>query len=316
MPTDMSLSFDHRVETRLAALPHISVCVCTYKRPRLLKRLLDELRRQQTNDLFSYSIVVVDNDSQQSARSVVADYAASSPAGIAYHVETEQNIARARNRAVANTAGEFLAFIDDDEFPANDWLLRLFEACLEYKVDGVLGPVKPYFEEKAPTWVVKGKFYQRRTHKTGHVIRGSEGRTGNVLLRRNLFADLEEPFRPHFRAGEDQDFFTRMIERKNVFIWCAEAVAHEIVPPSRWKRSFMLRRALLRGAMQPSTAGFGMRSIAKSVIAVPAYSIALPFCLLLGQHRFMAILIRLCDHSGKLLMLAGVDPVRVPYVVK
>jgi succinoglycan biosynthesis protein ExoM len=311
----MFLSVEERLETGLAALPHISVCLCTYKRPDLLKRLLDELCRQQTSHRFSYSIVVVDNDSQQSAKSVVAGYAASSTVGIAYHVETEQNIARARNKAVANSAGEFLAFIDDDEFPANDWLLKLFEACTKYGVDGVLGPVKPYFEEESPAWVVKGKFYERRTHKTGHVIRGSEGRTGNVLLKRKLFADLEEPFRPHFRAGEDQDFFTRMIERGNVFIWCEEAVAYEIVPPSRWKRSFMLRRALLRGAMQPSTAGFGMRSIAKSVIAVPVYSLALPFCLLLGQHRFMAILIRLCDHSGKLLMLAGIDPIRDPYVV-
>ena len=47
---------------------HISVCVCTYKRPLMLKRLLAELDRQQTGGLFTYSIVVADNDQARSAQ--------------------------------------------------------------------------------------------------------------------------------------------------------------------------------------------------------------------------------------------------------
>jgi len=34
--------------------PHISVCVCTYKRPLLLERLLRELIRQDTGGLFTF----------------------------------------------------------------------------------------------------------------------------------------------------------------------------------------------------------------------------------------------------------------------
>lgn len=295
---------------------HISVCVCTYKRQHLLLRLLTDLAAQETEGLFTYSIVVVDNDSQRSAEPVVAEFAATSRIDAEYYVETEQNIAQTRNRAVANAKGDFIAFIDDDEFPIKTWLLTLFQVCNKYSVDGVLGPVRPCFDQKSPAWVVKGRFYERRTHETGYVITGSDGRTGNVLLKKEIFSFSEEPFNPKFRTGEDQDFFTRMIGRGHVFIWCNEAVAHEVVPPSRWKRSFMLRRALLRGAMQPSTEGFGLRSIAKSVVAIPLYVLALPVCLVLGQHRFMAILIKLCDHLGKLLMLVGINPIKVSYVVE
>ena len=46
---------------------HIGVCVCTYKRPELLKRLLDGLRNQETGGLFTYSIVVADNESFMAA---------------------------------------------------------------------------------------------------------------------------------------------------------------------------------------------------------------------------------------------------------
>jgi len=54
--------------------PHISVCVCTYKRPLLLKRLLTDLSRQHTGGLFTYSIVVADNDKERSAEAVLAEF--------------------------------------------------------------------------------------------------------------------------------------------------------------------------------------------------------------------------------------------------
>jgi hypothetical protein len=52
----------------------------------------------------------------------------------------------------------------------------------------------------------------------------------------------------------------------------------------------------------------------KSVVAVPLYLAISPFVLLLGQHRFMALMVKICDHSGKLLMLMGINPIREEYV--
>ena len=137
-----------------------------------------------------------------------------------------------------------------------------------------------------------------------------------MLLRKEVFAGCGQPFRPEFRQGEDQEFFHRVIEKGHVFIWCNEAVAYEVVPPIRWKRTFMLRRALLRGAMEPKTPSFGFRDVAKSLIAVPAYMIALPFALVVGQHKFMTFLVSLCDHLGKLLAVVGFNPVSEPYVTE
>src|SRR5436309_3464345 len=210
---------------------HISVCICTYRRPRLLRRLLEGLRDQDTGGLFTYSIVVADNDHLQSAKAVVWDFAARSSISIRYCVEPRQNIALARNKAIDNASGDFVAFIDDDEFPTKRWLLTLFDACNEYDVDGVLGPVKPHFDEAPPRWVVKGKFYERSTYPTGFVIDWRKGRTGNVLLKERMFSAGLSPFRSEFLTGEDQDFFRRMIEQGYVFAWCNEAVAYETVPP-------------------------------------------------------------------------------------
>jgi succinoglycan biosynthesis protein ExoM len=298
----------------IAATKHIGVCVCTYRRPELLKRLLDDLALQETAGRFTYSIVIADNDGARSAEPLVADFAARSTIPIRYCVEPRQNIALARNMAVSNVEGDFAAFIDDDEFPEKDWLLALLSACESYGVDGVLGPVKRHFDQAPPRWMAKSHFYDRRVNPTGTVVEWEEARTGNVLLRKKVLQGDEAPFRPEFRAGEDQDFFRRKIEQGCSFIWSADAVVYETVPPARWKRRYLLRKALLRGATARLQPNCDAASIAKSLIAVPLYAVALPFALLAGHHRFMTMLVSMFDHLGKLLALVGINPVTEQYV--
>ena len=299
-----------------APTSHISVCICTYKRPLLLKRLLQGLAQQDTGGKFSYSVVIADNDRLESARPVAEEFAAASKIPLTYCVQPRQNIALTRNKAIENATGDYIAFFDDDQFPTSRWLLTLLEACDRYKVDGVLGPVKPHFDEEPPRWFVKAGLCERRTYPTGYVIDGEKGRTGNVLLKRSLFHPGEQPFRPEFRTGEDQDFFGRMIAKGHVFIWCNEAVAFEVVPPIRWKLSFLLRRALLRGANSLVQQTSGFVDVLKSFIAVPGYLVALPFSLLLGQGKFMLCLVKLFDHMGKVLAVFGINPVKEPYVTE
>src|SRR6266436_240676 len=289
---------------------HISVCVLTYKRPDFLKRLLGDLAKQERGGRFTYSIVVADNDGQESAEALVSDFAAVAPIAVTYCVEPQQNISLARNRAIANATGDFIAFIDDDEFPAKRWLLTLFEACDKYDADGVLGPVKCHFDEKPPKWVITGRFYERPTYPTGFVIDWTKGRTGNVLLKRQILEAGELAFSPEFHRAGDQDFFRRMIAKGHVFIWCDEAVAYEVVPPIRWTRTFMLKRALLRGTIRMQHPTSRLSKIAKAVIAVPIYAVALPFALVLGHDKFMYVLVRLFDHLGSLLTFVGIKPVK------
>ncbi|MFZ0743827.1 MAG: glycosyltransferase [Terracidiphilus sp.] len=297
-------------------LPHISVCICTYKRPVLLKRLLIEVSRQQTDGLFTFSVVLADNDQAKSGEATVAEIRLVSPMPVKYCFEPRQGIACARNKVVENADGEFLAFIDDDEFPAPRWLLTLFQTCNEYKVDGVFGPVKRHFDEVPPKWMQKSRFYDRRVNPTGMRVEWHEARTGNVLLKRELVIGDSAPFRPQFRVGEDQDFFRRKMEEGRNFVWCAEAEAFEVVPPARWKRTYLVKKALLRGASAALQPSCGVASILKSIVAIPFYSIALPFSLLFGQHCFMTLLVKLCDHMGKLLALVGFDPIKEVYVAE
>ncbi len=295
-------------------LPHIAVCICTYKRPIPLKRLLDSLKQQETGGLFTYSVVVADNDEEEAGRAVVVEAVKSSQLKIRYCAEPRRGIALARNTVLANAEGDYLALIDDDEFPIAAWLLRLFIECREYQVDGVLGPVRRHFDEPPPSWLKRSDLYDRRVNPTGMAVNWREARTGNVLMKRRVIEGDASPFNPEFRAGEDHDFFRRKMEEGFSFIWSSDAEVYESLPPARWKRMYFLRKALLQGATAAQQPDCGALSIAKSIVAVPLYAGVLPFSLLFGQHRFMSILIKLCSHAGKLLILAGINPVAEEYV--
>ncbi len=289
----------------------VTVCICTFQRPALLKRLLAEVSQQDVCGQFQYCVVVADNDALRSAEPVVLAMAAGYPVKLTYCCEPVRNIALARNKALSCAKGEFVAFIDDDEFPVANWLRVLLGTCNGQGVGGVLGPVLPRFEGSPPSWVLKGAFCSRPRHPTGFLMNWRECRTGNVLLKREMLDGLEEPFRAEFgTGGEDVDFFRRMMQRGHSFIWCDEAVVYETVPPHRWRRAFMLRRALLRGQTawkQPEGRWLG---IAKTIIAIPLYTMSLPILLLVGHHWYMKCLVRLCDHLGKMLAMLGMHLVR------
>ncbi len=295
--------------------PYITVCICTYKRQDMIARLLKKLEEQETGNILDYAIVVVDNDKSESARLTVESLANNSKIQVKYCIEPEQSISLARNRAISNAHGDYVALIDDDEFPAKNWLITLFNAIKQYNADGVLAPVLPYFETEPPKWVLKGHFFDRRTHGTGHILEPENTRTGNALLKREIFKDGVVWFDPKFGSGgEDRDFFKRQIGEGRIFVWCNDAPAYETVPPERWDRKVLIKRALLRGKMAANAAKSKPLSILISLAAISIYTLGLPFFLVSGQHIFMKYLIKDCDHIGKVLSFFGIDIIKEKYI--
>jgi len=293
--------------------PHINVCICTYKRPQMLSNLINKLQDQITDDRFTYSLIIVDNDDKQSAKDCAANWAIKSSIPIHYYCQPEQNIAKTRNMAVQHATGSHIAFIDDDEFPESEWLLNLLLTLRKYNCSGVLGPVKPFFEVEPPQWIVKSRICERPTYPTGTLLKNqNETRTGNVLLKRKLFEADQQPFNPAFgkTGGEDVDFFRRKLEAGFTFRWCNEAPVYEIVPPERFSKKFYIKRALLRGKVNAKRSNILSIDTGKSIVAVILYTLALPFCAIAGRHRFMKYLVKDCDHAGKLIGLFGIKAVK------
>jgi glycosyltransferase involved in cell wall biosynthesis len=282
-----------------------------------LEKLLIHLDSQLTLNLFTYSIVVVDNDSHQSAQNVALRISSELSTRIAYWCEPRQNIAMARNRAVAKSDGKYIAFIDDDEFPESDWLLILFKTILFFDCDGIQGPVLPDYDNHCPAWAVKAGFYNRPVHANGMRLNWRQGRTGNLILKASIFNKHKCLFDESFGSGsEDQDFFRRAIERGCIFRYTREALAYEYVPPSRCHPVFLIKRALLRGKVTIGHPDFNFKQMTKSAVAIPFYGLALPILSICGFHYFIKYLVRMFDHIGKCLAVLRIKPVREIYLTQ
>jgi succinoglycan biosynthesis protein ExoM len=292
----------------------ISVCICTFRRPDMLARLLDALADQRLDSSFSFDIVVVDNDSERSAESTVRSFQLRRDIETIYDCEPERNISMTRNRAIRNAVGNLIAFVDDDEYPVQGWLADLHRTLKRNEADGVLGPVLPEFPAGAPDWLRKGHFFKRRRIPTDTRISLEDGRTGNVLLRKSIFVDGGAWFDPAFgrTGGEDSDFFQRQFRQGRVFVWCDEAAVHETVLPERWRTSYYLRRYLRSGTVDGELmrAGRLPSTILRHVVILGACTVAAPFSLLLRKHVSTRVFQKLAYCGGILTAYCGMSLLR------
>jgi glycosyltransferase involved in cell wall biosynthesis len=293
---------------------HISVCICTYHRNELLERLLRNLANQRTGGLFGYSIVVVDNDAGGHARETVARIQTDLNLDITYSIEPERSIPAARNHGLRLARGNYIGIIDDDEFPPPHWLLRMYEGMQAFAVDGVLGPVHPFFSGSPPAWLVRSGLCELPVYRTGALLHWSQTRTGNVLVKRDVFDRHGLQFDPRFRTGgSDQEFFRQAMARGCRFVAIEEAPVFEVVPPARWTRKYWMKRALVNGFNARRYASTGTSRARqgfltfKSAVGGTIYALALPLCACLGHHLMIICLEKGCYHLSWACASFGIE---------
>ncbi len=99
-----------------------SICIATFKRPKLLDKLLESLVTQNIRSDLNLEIIVVDNDNNKSAELILKNYIDQYNIIFKYLIEPIKNISLARNKGVANAKGEYILFIDDDEIASPNWI--------------------------------------------------------------------------------------------------------------------------------------------------------------------------------------------------
>jgi glycosyltransferase involved in cell wall biosynthesis len=254
----------------------------------------------------------VDNDKDRSAEETVRNFKLQTEVETNYDCEPEQNISLARNRAIRNARGNLIAFLDDDEYPGNDWLIQLYQALNRYKADGVLGPVLPEFPPGAPGWLRQGKFFERRRLATGSIISERDARTGNVLFRRTLFRDGELWFDPAYgrTGGEDSDFFRRQSRLGRVFVWCDEAVVHETVPSGRWRLLFHMKKSFRIGTLTGEEVRRGELPseglLTRNLLLLGMLALLAPLMLVAKKHVRARIFVKMAYCAGYLFGFCGI----------
>jgi succinoglycan biosynthesis protein ExoM len=225
----------------------VSISIATYKRSELLKKLMESLILQKTNNEISFEVVVVDNDPQGSAEEVVRNYKNSRVLDVKYFIQPVKNISLTRNVGVENAVGEYLLFIDDDEIASPDWIQSMVDTICKYNADAVFGRVLSYFEEGTPDWIKNNPLFNRQAPPTG--TEASFTRSGNCIVKASLLKNIPGPFDPQYgtTGGEDTHLFERLRKQGAKFINCYEGYTSEYVPPQRATFNYLLKRSFVKG---------------------------------------------------------------------
>ncbi len=139
----------------------LTVAIPTYNGENRLPDVLDKLklcieycvRSQQEQESFTWEIIVVDNNSTDNTAKVVKDYQANwlSDYPLKYYFAPEQGAAFARQKAVEKSEGELVAFLDDDNLPAPDWVYEAYKFGQAHPEVGAYGSQihADFFEQKS-----------------------------------------------------------------------------------------------------------------------------------------------------------------------
>jgi len=218
---------NHTLSTEDATLT-ATIVICTRYRPALLQRCLTAVSRldHQPDEVF-----VVDNSPGDADTECVAR-----KFGVRYTVEPLQGLSRARNRGLAESTSEIVAYIDDDAEPDPQWLGNLLDPFRDELVAATIGRViTPVSRELAEEEHKPRPLTRSDPHWFEIATFGGLGIGCNMALRRSactgwkVFDERLGRGAP-LHIGEETHAFALLLSRGYTAISLPDAIVYH--PPS------------------------------------------------------------------------------------
>jgi GT2 family glycosyltransferase len=256
----------------------LSVVICTYNRGDCILDALHSLVGQ-TLPRHLFEILLINNNSTDTTEALCRDFAQRTPGlNYRYLTETQQGLSHARNRGIAEAAGDIIIFMDDDATAESDYLekmLAFFERTPDAAACG--GRIYPRFESRRPRWMSHFLLSLTSSIDLGNKVKVFTHRQfpvgANMAVRSSLFAKYGL-FNPDLgRKGnsmdgaEEKDFFYRLMSAKEKIYYVPDAIVHHYVPDRRLTFDFFRRQALGIGKSERIRArGISRHEYAKSIV--------------------------------------------------
>lgn len=118
--------------------PRFSIIVPVYNTEKYLKRCLDSISKQSFTD---YEVIIVNDGSTDNSSNIISKYP--------YKVINQENqgLSMARNNGVKSSSGDYLIFLDSDDYIEKD-LLKEINESLSNNPDLVRFQIKEVFDNK------------------------------------------------------------------------------------------------------------------------------------------------------------------------
>jgi glycosyltransferase involved in cell wall biosynthesis len=112
-------------------MPKVSIIVPVYNVERYLRKCLDSLVNQS---LSSIEIIIVNDGSTDGSEQIIKEFA-SSYTNIIHITQNNMGLSEARNTGVRYATGDYIAFLDSDDWVVNDAYKILYEKAIKNNDD-------------------------------------------------------------------------------------------------------------------------------------------------------------------------------------
>lgn len=231
---------------------HTTIAICTYQRPEGLHRLLDGIEKLSLPDGATeqtIAVVVIDNHADAEGLAVCEQRAPDYRFALQAICQLGNGISDARNAAVKmalSTGPQYVAFLDDDEWPESQWLCELVRVLESTRSCVVGGPTRSVFPDNTPEELLNNPYFGADMYlEDGESCQLQAA--GNFLIKaETLAATAPDSFHPAFAqsGGEDLAFFTQLAQNGVSMVWANAAVVHEEVPPNRLSKRWLRTRII------------------------------------------------------------------------
>lgn len=107
----------------------LSIIITSYNKGQYTKKLLDELHKQLTNEC---EVIFVNDNSTDDTLNIVKEHSITSHKNfVLINNETNQWVSTARNQGIELARGQYLTFIDGDDYPLNNYIKTLLSYTKE-----------------------------------------------------------------------------------------------------------------------------------------------------------------------------------------
>ena len=107
----------------------ISIIIPVYKVKEYLDKCINSILEQEFND---YEIILIDDGSPDNCGKICDSYADKHPEKIKVIHQENRGLSGARNTGLLHTAGEYILFVDSDDYVSSDMLTKLDAAINKY----------------------------------------------------------------------------------------------------------------------------------------------------------------------------------------
>ena len=201
--------------------PLVSIIIPTFNRPDYLIEAIESVVNQT---YVAIEILIIDDGSKENyAETICANYS-----NCNYFYKTNGGLSSARNYGVEVAKGEYIAFLDDDDFWRLDKLTKQVELLNNNPlVDCVHSSASVVDENGNLTGETIGASHDKVNKRSGYVFWNALGvwvvKSPTPLIRKKVFQpDLM--FDETIKVGEDIDFYQRMFYRHKV-LYSVETLA-------------------------------------------------------------------------------------------